>query len=120
VDYRLEDGFVGRASRRPAGNACISEDDVKLAKVFDQFSEKPLAVLRNRNVKATACGRATVSLRRIRAAASRPGVVRFTEPQRPHALGSGSRSRLQTSIIRQYLLSSRTYALASRLWACRM
>jgi hypothetical protein len=54
VDYLLEDGFVGRASRRPARNACISEDDVKFAKVFDEFSEKPLAVLRNRNVSAIA------------------------------------------------------------------
>jgi hypothetical protein len=54
VDYLLEDGFVGRASRRPAGNACISEDDVKFAKVFGEFSEELLAVLRNRNVSAIA------------------------------------------------------------------
>jgi hypothetical protein len=54
VDYLLEDGFVGRASRRPARNACVSEDDVKFAKVFGEFSEKPLAVLRNRNVSAIA------------------------------------------------------------------
>jgi hypothetical protein len=50
VDDLLEDGFVGRASRRPARNACIGEDDVKFAKVFGKFSEKLLAVLRNRNV----------------------------------------------------------------------
>jgi hypothetical protein len=54
VDYLLEDGFVGRASRRPARNACISEDDVKFAKVFGEFSEELLAVLRNRNVSAIA------------------------------------------------------------------
>ena len=54
MDYPLKDGFVGRASRRHARNAGISEDDVKLAKVFGEFSEKPLAVLRNRNVSAIA------------------------------------------------------------------
>jgi len=54
VDYLLEDGFVGRASRRPARNACIGEDDVEFAKVFGEFSEKLLAVLRNRNVGAIA------------------------------------------------------------------
>jgi hypothetical protein len=54
VDYLLEDGFVGRASRRPARNACIGEDDVKFAKVFGEISEELLAVLRNRNVGAIA------------------------------------------------------------------
>jgi hypothetical protein len=54
VDYLLEDGFVGRASRRPARNARVSEDDVKFAKVFGEFSEELLAVLRNRNVSAIA------------------------------------------------------------------
>jgi hypothetical protein len=54
VNYLLEDGFVGRASRLPARNGCISEDDVKCAKVFGDFSEKPLVVLRNRNVSAIA------------------------------------------------------------------
>jgi hypothetical protein len=54
VDYLLEDGFVGHASGRPARNACISEDDVKFAKVFGEFSEEFLAVLRNRNVSAIA------------------------------------------------------------------
>jgi len=54
VDYLLEDGFVGRASRRTARNACIGEDDVKFAKVFGEFSEKLLAVLRHRNVGAIA------------------------------------------------------------------
>ena len=54
MDYLLEDGFVGRASRRTARNACIGEDDVKFAKVFGEFSEKLLAVLRNRNVGAIA------------------------------------------------------------------
>jgi hypothetical protein len=47
VDDLLEDGFVGRASRRPARNACIGEDDVKFAKVFGEISEELLAVLRN-------------------------------------------------------------------------
>jgi hypothetical protein len=50
VDYLLEDGFVGRASRRPARKACVSEDDVKFTKVLGEFSEELLAVLRNRNV----------------------------------------------------------------------
>ena len=54
MDYLLEDGFVGRASRGPARNACVSEDDVKFAKVFGEFSEELLAVLRNRNVSAVA------------------------------------------------------------------
>ena len=54
MDYLLEDGFVGRASRRPARNACVSEDDVKFAKVLGEFSEELLAVLRNRNVSAVA------------------------------------------------------------------
>ena len=54
VDYLLEDGFVGRASRRPARNACVSEDDVKFAKVLGEFSEELLGVLRNRNVSAVA------------------------------------------------------------------
>ena len=54
MDYLLEDGFIGRASGRPARNACIGEDDVEFAKVFGEFSEKPLAVLRNRNVSAIA------------------------------------------------------------------
>ena len=54
MDYLLEDGFVGRAGRRRARNACIGEDDVKFAKVFGEFSEKLLAVLRNRNVGAVA------------------------------------------------------------------
>ena len=54
MDYLLEDGFVGRASRRHARNACIREDDVKFAKVFGELSEKPLAILRNRNVSAIA------------------------------------------------------------------
>ena len=52
VDYLLEDGFVGRASRRPARNACVSEDDVKFTKVLGEFSEELLTVLRNRNVSA--------------------------------------------------------------------
>jgi hypothetical protein len=59
VDHLLEDGFVGRASRRPARNACIGEDDVKFAKVFGEFSEELLAVLRNRNVGAAARPRAS-------------------------------------------------------------
>jgi hypothetical protein len=50
VDDLLEDGFVGRASRRPARNACIGEDDVKFGKVFGEFSEELLAVLRHRHV----------------------------------------------------------------------
>ena len=54
MDYLLEDGFVGRASRRPARNAYISEDDIKFAKVFGEFSEKLLAVLRNGNVGTVA------------------------------------------------------------------
>ena len=54
MDYLLEDGFVGRASRRPARNACVSEDDVKFAKVLGEFSEELLGVLRNRNVSAVA------------------------------------------------------------------
>lgn len=54
MDYLLEDGFVGRASRRPARNACVSEDDVKFTKVLGEFSEELLAVLRNRNVSAVA------------------------------------------------------------------
>ena len=54
MDYLLEDGFVGRASRRPARNACVSEDDVKFTKVLGDFSEELLAVLRNRNVSAVA------------------------------------------------------------------
>ena len=54
MDYLLEDGFVGHASRRPARNACIGEDDVKFAKVFGEISEELLAVLRNRNVGAIA------------------------------------------------------------------
>jgi hypothetical protein len=54
VDYLLEDGFVGRSSRRPARNTCIGEHDVKFAKVFGEFSEELLAVLRNRNVSAIA------------------------------------------------------------------
>ena len=52
VDYLLEDGFVGRASRRPARNACVSEDDDKFTKVLGEFSEELLTVLRNRNVSA--------------------------------------------------------------------
>jgi hypothetical protein len=54
MDHVLEDGFVGGASRRPAGDACIGEDDAKLAKVFGEFCEELLAVLRNRNVDAIA------------------------------------------------------------------
>ena len=54
MHYLLEDGFVGRASRRAARNACVSEDDVKFAKVLGQFNEELLAVLRNRNVSAIA------------------------------------------------------------------
>ena len=54
MDYLLEDGFVGRASRRPARNACIGKDDVKFAKIVVKFGEKLLAVLRNRNVSAIA------------------------------------------------------------------
>ena len=54
MDHLLEDGFVGRASRRPASDAGIGEDDVKFAKVFGEFSEELLAVLRNRNVGAIA------------------------------------------------------------------
>lgn len=54
ADYLLEDGFVGRASRRPARNACIGKDDVEFAEVFGEFSEKLLAVLCNRNVGAIA------------------------------------------------------------------
>jgi hypothetical protein len=40
--------------RRPARNACIREDDLKFAKVFGEFSEELLSVLRNRNVSAIA------------------------------------------------------------------
>ena len=54
MDYLLKDGFVGRASRSRARNACVSEDDVKFAKVLGEFSEELLAVLRNRNVSAIA------------------------------------------------------------------
>ena len=54
MDYLLEDGFVGRASRRPARDACISEDDVKFAKVLGEFSEELLAVLPNRDVSTIA------------------------------------------------------------------
>ena len=50
----LEQGFVGRASRCPARDACIGEDDVKFAKVFGELSEELLAVLRHRNVGAIA------------------------------------------------------------------
>ena len=54
MDYILEDGFVGRASRRPARNSCIGEDDVKFAKVIGKFSEELLAVLRNDDIGAIA------------------------------------------------------------------
>ena len=54
VDHVLEDRFVGRARRCPARDAGIGEDDVKFAKVFGEFSEELLAVLRHRNVGAIA------------------------------------------------------------------
>ncbi len=54
MDHLLEDGFVGRAGRRPASNACIGEDDVKFAKVLGQVGEELLAVLRHGNVGAIA------------------------------------------------------------------
>ena len=54
MDYLLEDGFVGRAGRRPASNACIGEDDVKFAEVFGEISEELLAVFHNCNVGAIA------------------------------------------------------------------
>jgi hypothetical protein len=54
VDHLLEHGFVGRACRRPARNACVGEDDVQLAKVFGEFCEELLPVLRHCNVGAIA------------------------------------------------------------------
>lgn len=54
MDYLLEGRFVSRAGRRPARNACIGKDDVKVAKVFGKFSKKLFAVFHNRNVSAIA------------------------------------------------------------------
>ena len=54
MDYLLEDGFVGAASRCTAGDAGIGEYDVELAEILGEFSEELLTVLRNRNVGAIA------------------------------------------------------------------
>ena len=44
MDNVLKDGFVGRARRRPAGDAGICEDDVEFAEIFGKCSEELLAV----------------------------------------------------------------------------
>jgi hypothetical protein len=43
VNYVLKNGLVGRAGRRPAGDARIRKDDVKFAEIFGECREEPLA-----------------------------------------------------------------------------
>ena len=50
----LKNGLVGRADRRPAGDADIDENNVEFPEIFSQGSEEPLAIFRNSDVCAVA------------------------------------------------------------------
>ena len=50
VDYLLENGLVGRAGRRPSGDAGVGKDNVEFPEIFGQGCEELLAVFSNRDV----------------------------------------------------------------------
>jgi hypothetical protein len=54
VDHVLKNGLVGRASRSPAGDAGIGEDNVELPEIVGQGCEESLAIFRNGDVSAVA------------------------------------------------------------------